>query len=172
MAEDDGLVALDATDGARLWRLPLTDGVAAAAPSADGSTLYVIDATGLLHAYDLPAPAGSGAPALRWQLALTVDEQVAVTPLADGGALVSSWGIVFEEKDGAWELLGRRQMTAVSADGEIIWERTQPAPLYWQQAADRWLLAGSELVMTVPGADARDLVHRPRGAGPVDGDRR
>ncbi len=76
-------------------------------------------------------------------------------PLADGGVLVSAWEIVFHERDGKWELSGQRQMTAVSANGALIWERTRPASLYWQPGDDRWTLAGSELVLAVPGDEAR-----------------
>ena len=152
---DGDVLALDIATGATNWRLPVAETAVAATLSADGSMLFVLDGTGNLLAYDLPDAGAGGAPTLLWQLALTVDEDVAVAPLADGGVLVSSWGIVFEERDGKWELLGQRQMAAVSADGETIWERTRPASLYWQPGDDRWVLAGSELILAVPGNDSR-----------------
>ncbi|MEZ4767934.1 MAG: peptidoglycan DD-metalloendopeptidase family protein [Caldilineales bacterium] len=148
--DDESVTALEPATGAASWRLPVDEGVAGATRSADGSTLYVLDTAGVLSAYDLPDPS-----AARWQLALAVDEDTTLAPLADGGVLVSTWGINFEEREGTWELLGRRQMTAVSAEGEVVWERTRPAPLYWQPRDDHWVLAGSELILAASGSDAR-----------------
>ena len=155
VTQNNGIQALDVADGTARWRVAVADGVAGAVLSADGSALYVLDQTGMLSALDLPVSAEGGQPVTRWQIALDAKEDVALMPLADGGVLVSAWEIVFHELDGKWELSGQRQMTAIAADGDITWERTRPSSLYWQPEDDRWTLAGSELVLAVPGNDAR-----------------
>ena len=151
VAEDTGLLAIDSGDGSVAWRAPVADGLTAATLSADGSLAYALSTAGSLLAFDL----SERTPTLAWELPLDEGNDLALAPMPDGGALVSGWSMVFAEKDGKWTLSGQRAMTAISAAGDIVWQRSWPTEITRTGNEDHWVLADGELVLAVAGNEAR-----------------
>lgn len=161
--EPDTVSGIDLTYGRRRWRLPPDERFLGGLANADGSTLYAVDEAGVLIAISVP-PMEEGAdtfppaPTRAWTHTLSVTETTdapggvpSLMPLPGGGVVVSTWSIDYDGD--SRELSGQRQMTALSAAGDVLWEVAHSVPPLWTMEAERWALAGGRLIFAAAGPE-------------------
>ena len=168
--EENVLSGVDLTYGRRRWRQPPIESFAGGLAGADGATLYAVDAAGEILAFSVPPmeeDAGTfpPPPTRAWTYTLPVTETAdapTLMPLSGGGVVVSTWSMAYHSDSRS--LSGRRQMTALSAGGDLLWERTLPAPALWTTEFDRWALAGDRLIFATAGPEGGVWTAREDGA--------
>ncbi len=130
--EDGQLVGLDAADGSLRWQHALTETVTSAMVDASQPWLYATDQSGQLAAFSLLTGAEETTPLAadpRWLVDLDGVGAPTLLPLPDGGVVVSV----------------RQDLTAVSANGDLLWQ----AEL--EQRPFDWLLTDDQLILTSSG---------------------
>ena len=128
--EADQLIGLNVADGRLRWRQTITETVTAAMVDAVQPLLYLGDRLGQLTAYSL-SESEEGATVLSveplWQVDLAIVGSPTLLPLPGGGIIISV----------------RQDLTAVSADGVVLWR---------EELGERpfdWLLTDDQLILTV-----------------------
>jgi outer membrane protein assembly factor BamB len=132
--EASQLIGLNTADGRLRWRQALTETVTTGLVDAARSLLYTGDRLGQVVAYPL-LESEEGTAVLfanpLWQVDLEMVGSPTLLPLPDGGVVVAV----------------RQDLTAVSADGLVLW-RAETV----QRPSD-WLLTADRLVLTVTGRE-------------------
>ena len=126
------LMGLNKADGSLRWQQPMTNTITSALLSDTHSLLYATTDTGQLAAYPLEtdeevAPTMAAEPL--WQVELDGGRWPTLRPLPNGGVVVSN----------------QQDITAVSADGELLWQ----AEL--EKRPFDWLLTDNQLILTNSG---------------------
>jgi outer membrane protein assembly factor BamB len=127
--EDSQLIGLNAADGRLSWQRAITETVVSAIVDASQSLLYTADWSGQVAAYPLTEVEESTTtlPAdLLWQVDSKMMGSPMLLPLPGGGVVVSV----------------RQDLTAVSANGDVLW-RTE-----LEQRLFDWLLTNDRLILT------------------------
>ena len=155
--EPDILSGIDLTYGRRRWRVPPDQQFVAGLASPDGSSIYVVDEAGAVLAITVPPmeedPATFPPPPTRtWTHPLSITQTTSLPtlmPLPGGGVVVSTWGITYDGE--SRDLFSRREMTALSPGGDLLWEETLSAPAVRTMEAERWTLDGERLIFATTG---------------------
>jgi outer membrane protein assembly factor BamB len=129
--QDGQLIGLDETDGSLRWQQAITDTTSALLADSQ-SLLYATNKMGQLSAYPLLA-GEEGAKTVTeepvWQVQLDGAGSPTLLPLPDSGVVISV----------------RQVVTAVSAEGEVLWQAELA-----QRPFD-WLLTDNQLILTGSG---------------------
>ncbi len=130
LLEDDQLLGLNVADGRLRWQSAITETVSSALVDAGRSLLYTADWSGEVAAYPLLEGEEGTTPLAAdplWQVDLGMMGSPALLPLPGGGLVVSIW----------------EDLTAVSADGDVLWR------VKLEQRPFDWLLTDDRLILTV-----------------------
>jgi outer membrane protein assembly factor BamB len=126
--EDSQLIGLNVTDGRLSWRRAITETVVSSIVDAGQSLLYMADWSGQVAAYPL-LEVEEGTTTLSadplWQVDSNMMGSPTLLPLPGGGVVVSV----------------RQELTAVSANGDVLWrEKLEQRLLDWLLTSDRLIL--------------------------------
>lgn len=129
--EDNQLMGFNAADGRLLWQHPLSATVSSVSVDTSQSLLYMATRPGQVSAYPLLAESEDGVVTMSeeplWQVELGMVGSPTLLPLPGGGVVVSV----------------RQELTAISANGAVLWQAELE-----RQPVD-WLLADDLLILTV-----------------------
>ena len=145
--EGERLIGVDLADGRILWEQELEEDqqVDSAMLDPSGQWVYTVDQFGVLQQLTLGAAESSAPPAQRWEIDLDVLGMPGLLPLPGAGVIV----------------MMPRTWTAISAEGERLWERSAPGGVDdWAQAADALVLAIRGVEGGIWQADQTGLVQR------------
>jgi outer membrane protein assembly factor BamB len=129
--DGDRLVSFDLSNGRTLWEQVLEEdeNVDSALLDPDGRWVYTVDQLGLVQQYELTGQTGGVPLVQRWEIDLEVVGRPGLLPLPGGGII----------------LLMPRTWAAVSAEGDLLWERPAPG------GVEDWIELDRRLNLAVRG---------------------
>jgi outer membrane protein assembly factor BamB len=131
--DEQQLVGLDELDGSLRWAQPFEARLSDTVLDAEGGLVYAATRSGVVAAFEPPAPEGgnvaASSPQLlasRWQLTLSAVRSPELIPLPGGGVVVYA----------------ENRMLGLSATGEVLWQFDPATPPI------DWAAVGDGVVMT------------------------